>query len=337
MTAPYECEVRFLIEDIESFHGRLAKMGARAMLDYAFTDYYYRPRGIPWDTRTRALRIREHHVPVQPCEILLTWIEMTQMDGITFKRSRFPEGKVRLYEGTIADCRAVLDGLALDAWLTVRKHGGTLFEIPGLGELVTELVDSVGWMCEVEVEGANAAQAARTIKERLRALEVPLDAVISDPIAAIVAGRTVHTGRKVYFCGSIRGGRSLQPLYASIVSFLQQKGYEVLTTYVAAPDVLVQEWREGITAADIYTRDLHWLADCDLVIAEVSTPSLGVGVEVASAQHLGKPVLCLCRADVALSAMIAGNETLKIIRYGDHGDLYRQLERELRLLVNSEW
>jgi nucleoside 2-deoxyribosyltransferase len=98
---------------------------------------------------------------------------------------------------------------------------------------------------------------------------------------------------------------------------------------VAAADVLRQEWREGVQASDIYARDLRWLADCDLVIADVSVPSLGVGVEIAEAQHLGKPVWCLCREDVELSAMVAGNRTLRIIRYTHEADLLDRLEREL--------
>src|SRR5216117_256840 len=136
--------------------------------------------------------------------------------------------------------------------------------------------------------------------------------------------------RKVYFCGSIRGGRSLQPLYASIVDFLAQRGYDVLTSHVAARDVIAEEQREGGDAAQIYERDIRWLLECDLVIAEVSIPSLGVGVEVATAQHLGKSIICLCRTDVALSAMIEGNPGLRVIRYGDEAELMNLLDKELR-------
>src|SRR2546425_10148197 len=208
-------------------------------------------------------------------------------------------------------------------------------------------------MCELEVEGQNPRAAAEAILRKLEALGVSADAVIPEPLAALVAAHLRPEGRKVYFCGSIRGGRSLQPLYASIVALLEQRGYDVLTSHVAAPDVLApsppassadaprelsalggtglaQEQREGANAAAIYERDMRWLAECDLVIAEVSLPSVGVGVEAATAQHLGKPIICLCRADVALSAMIEGNSGFRVFRYKDESELMELLEKELR-------
>lgn len=330
MTAPFECEVRFLIDDVEAFRRRIAALGGRVRFEYAFTDHYYRPPGGAWDPRTRALRVREHHRPAQPSEMLLTWIDLVQVSGLSFKRSRFPEGKVRLYTGTAEECRAVADGLGYEPWLVVRKKTGLFYEIPGVGELVAEQVDGVGWMCEVEVAGQNPGAAAEAIRRKLEALGVSADAVIPEPLAALVATHLRPNARKVYFCGSIRGGRSLQPLYASIVAFLEQRGYVILTSHVAASDVLDQERRAGATAPGIYERDMRWLAECDLVIAEVSVPSLGVGVEVATAQHLGKPIICLCRADVTLSAMIEGNSGLRLVQYRDEAELMSLLDRELR-------
>jgi len=353
MTAPFECEVRFLIDDVEVFRRRIATLGGRVRFEYAFTDHYYRPPGGPWDPRTRALRVREHHRPAQPSEVLLTWTDLVQVNGLSFKRSRFPEGKVRLYTGTPDECRALAAGLGYDPWLFVRKKAGFFYDIPDVGELVAEQVDGIGWMCELEVEGQNPATAAGAILRKLGALGVPAEAVIPEPVAALVAAHLRPAARKVYFCGSIRGGRSLQPLYASIVDFLTQRGYDVLTSHVAARDVIApyqpaswtdapremsgpvgtgiaEEQREGGDAAQIYERDIRWLLECDLVIAEVSIPSLGVGVEVATAQHLGKSMICLCRADVALSAMIEGNPGLRIIRYGDEAELMNLLDKELR-------
>lgn len=325
MTAPFECEVRFPLGDIEAFHRRLGALGARVVLDYAFTDHYVRPAARLWDPRERALRIREHHVPDSGCELLLTHVEMSSASGLPFKRSYFAEGKVRLYAGPLADCRRIAESLSFLPWITVRKRDGKLFEIPELGELVTEHVEGVGWMCEVEEEGGDPRAAVTAIRRKLEALGVTPDRVTAEPVAALVSTAAAGWPRKVYFCGSIHGGRALQPLYHAIVDFLQDRGFEVLTTHVAASDVLAQESREGVTAADIYARDLRWLADCDLVVAEVSTPSLGVGVEVTEAHHMGKPILALARSDVQLSAMIAGNPAITILTYDNEADLFRKL------------
>ena len=111
MTAAFECEVRFPVGDIEAFHRRLGSLGGRVVLDYAFTDHYVRPAARLWDPRERALRIREHMSPEAGSEILLTHVEMTSAEGFSFKQSRFPEGKVRLYAGPLADCRRIVESL----------------------------------------------------------------------------------------------------------------------------------------------------------------------------------------------------------------------------------
>ena len=329
MTAAFECEVRFPVGDIEAFHRRLGSLGGRVVLDYAFTDHYLRPAARPWDPRERALRIREHMSPEAGSEILLTHVEMTSAEGFSFKQSRFPEGKVRLYAGSLADCRRIVESLGFLPWIAVRKRDGKLFEIPELGELVTEHVEGMGWMCEVEEEGSDPRAAVSAIRRKLEALGVTPDQVTAEPVAALVSAAAAGQPRKVYFCGSIRGGRALQPLYRAIVDFLQDRGFEVLTTHVAASDVLLQESREGLTAAGIYARDMRWLSECELVIAEVSTPSLGVGVEVTEAQHMGKPILALARSDAQLSAMIAGNPALKMLTYENEADLFRKLAAEV--------
>ncbi len=329
MASPYECEVRFPIADVEEFRRRILFLGGRALHEYAFSDHYQRPRSVPWDVRTRTLRIREHYLPAQPSEVLLTAVELLESNGLRFKRSRFAEGKIKLYVGEFEQCRTVVEHLGFVPWFVVRKRDGTMYDVPVLGTLVVEHVANVGWMSELEVEGADPSQAARVLREKLQVLGIHPETVSADPVAAIVAARGTGASRKVYFSESIRGGRALQPVYTTIVAFLQQRGYEVLTAHVADPDVLDKEWKGGVTASDIYTRDLRWLEESDLVIAEVSTPSLGVGVEIMVGQHLGKPVICLCQKEVTLSAMVGGNAVLHLIRYQDEPDLLRQLDRAL--------
>ncbi len=329
MTAPFECEVRFLIPDRVAFERTLAHRGGSVRFRYAFTDHYYRPSGGAWDPRTRAVRIREHHEPTQTSEMLVTWTDMIHTAGLSFKRSRLPEGKVRLYTGTLEACRTVVDALEYEPWLVVRKTACAFWDIPDLGALVIEDVEGIGSMAEIEVAGEDSEAAGASIRRTLDALHIPPQAVLPEPLAAVVAARLPRT-RTVYFCGAIRGGRTLQPLYAQIVTFLQKRGWEVLTKHVAAPDVLAQERHASFSAADIYARDMRWLRSCDLVVAEVSVPSLGVGFELATAQQLGKPIVCLCQADVALSALVEGNPHLRVLRYQDPRELMSLLEDALR-------
>ena len=134
----------------------------------------------------------------------------------------------------------------------------------------------------------------------------------------------------IYFCGSIRGGRGPQPVYAALVNHLERGGHTVPTAHVATPDVLGDE--RGYSPEEIYQRDVEWLDACEAVIAEVTQPSLGVGYEVAYALHQArKPVLCLCQAGTPLSAMILGNgdPLLRLVFYHDVAEALTAIDRFL--------
>jgi len=68
---------------------------------------------------------------------------------------------------------------------------------------------------------------------------------------------------------------------------------------------------------EIYKRDIHWLRASDVVVAEVSVPSLGVGYEIGKAEERGIRVLCLYRKGSRnrLSAMIGGNRSITVKEY----------------------
>ena len=126
---------------------------------------------------------------------------------------------------------------------------------------------------------------------------------------------------KIYFAGSIRGGRDDADIYLQLVDELAKYG-EVLTEHVATIG------EEDMTDGEIFVRDLEWLSNCNAVVAEVTTPSLGVGFEVGVAQSLGIPVLCLYRPapQRRLSAMLAGNPGVRVAEYYSVGEAAELLE-----------
>ena len=121
---------------------------------------------------------------------------------------------------------------------------------------------------------------------------------------------------KIYFAGSIRGGRQDAGVYVQLVEELEKHG-EVLTEHVATVG------EEDLSDGEIFARDLEWLASCDGVVAEVTTTSLGVGYEIGIAQSLGIPVLCLYRpgSGQRLSAMLSGNPGIRVVEYGEVAEL----------------
>lgn len=114
----------------------------------------------------------------------------------------------------------------------------------------------------------------------------------------------------LYFACSLTGGRRDEAIYAAIVSHLEGAGHEVPTAHLADPQVM--ELEKVVDAAEVYERDVRWILACDALIAEVSTPSHGVGYEIAYALGLDKPVLCCFQEGTPVSKMILGNDARKL-------------------------
>ena len=111
--------------------------------------------------------------------------------------------------------------------------------------------------------------------------------------------------KKIYFACSITGGREFEQVYQELVVALGQDGHQVLTAHLAESGA--GAWEAELGPQAVYQRDTDWIRECDVLIAEVSVPSHGVGYEVAFALGLGKPVLALHHSDRRVSKMITGN------------------------------
>lgn len=137
----------------------------------------------------------------------------------------------------------------------------------------------------------------------------------------------------IYFAGSIRGGREDIKKYQTIIKYLQTQG-TVLTEHIGLEDIHSMGEADK-TDAYIYNRDIAWLNEADIIVAEVTHPSLGVGYELAYAEGQGVPVLCLFRTDAGnhLSAMIEGNPYFKVIEYTDINEVLKELPVAMALLT----
>lgn len=133
---------------------------------------------------------------------------------------------------------------------------------------------------------------------------------------------------KIYFAGSIRGGREDKDLYLEIINYLKEFG-EVLTEHIGKT-TLSEMGEHEVTEEYIYNRDIQWLEEADIVVAEVTQVSLGVGYEIGYTENK-KPVICLYRPQDGkrLSAMIAGNPKLKVIQYNNLEELKPKLKEIL--------
>jgi nucleoside 2-deoxyribosyltransferase len=90
----------------------------------------------------------------------------------------------------------------------------------------------------------------------------------------------------------------------------------VLTEHLGS-DELIQSQDRILTDMEIHDRDMQWIGESDVLVAEVTVPSLGVGYEIGRAIEMGKPVLTLFLSggQYTLSAMIAGSDRVEMKYY----------------------
>jgi hypothetical protein len=141
---------------------------------------------------------------------------------------------------------------------------------------------------------------------------------------------------KIYFAGAIRGGREDKALCGALIRHLQEYG-DVLTEHVGDAGLAAAGERDA-PDAEIFSRDLHWLCTADVLVAEVSTPSHGVGYEIAQAESRRMPILCLYRELPGrhISAMLAGNPKLILRKYCNLDDARTQVDEFFSSLRGSE-
>jgi 2'-deoxynucleoside 5'-phosphate N-hydrolase len=146
--------------------------------------------------------------------------------------------------------------------------------------------------------------------------------------------------RTIYFAGSISGGRHDAAHYGRIVAYLERHGHTLLAGAVASEHIGTEG--EPLSSRDIFERDLGWLAQAaeanGVLVAEVSTPSTGVGYEIASARYKYRlPVICLYRPafTTRCTAMVSGDAGIRLIEYGDDS-VEQMLERLLEALKTCE-
>jgi adenylate cyclase class IV len=186
MTQPYECEVRFGIDNIEDFQARLHNLGAKIAIPYEFIDHYYKPPAGHWDPIEKNVRIRQWIQPQKESTVYFVKLEIVTIEELQFKRSLYPEGKLPLFTGTIETCRMLLDDLGFEFWFSLRKEKACLWEVPQHDFFTAvEHIEGLGWTAELEFEGQDPHKAASAIRQALDVLKIPPQKVTHNPISAI--------------------------------------------------------------------------------------------------------------------------------------------------------
>jgi hypothetical protein len=138
---------------------------------------------------------------------------------------------------------------------------------------------------------------------------------------------------KIYFGFTVAGDRSTLDTARRVVQLLGELGHEVLTRHLVSDDA----WEADrlIRPQDVYRRDMAWLQQCELFIAEVSGSSFGMGFETG--YLLGatsKKVILFYRRDLEkkVSLLITGNThaNCTLVPYASVGEVETFITSNLR-------
>lgn len=105
----------------------------------------------------------------------------------------------------------------------------------------------------------------------------------------------------------------------------------VLTEHIGL-DSLTSDGQTQFSEQKIYTQDTNWIRESDIIIADVTQVSLGVGYELGFGESIGKRIICLYQnqSEKSLSAMIRGNDYFEIVDYGIIDQLPEIIEKIFR-------
>jgi nucleoside 2-deoxyribosyltransferase len=116
---------------------------------------------------------------------------------------------------------------------------------------------------------------------------------------------------QIYLACTVRGDRATIEGLRSLTARLESAGHVILTKHLLDDDVETAE--SLLSERGVYERDIEWLEACDMLIADASGSSFGVGFEVGyvlgRADRTDQRVVLLYRADRArvISRLIVGN------------------------------
>jgi hypothetical protein len=124
----------------------------------------------------------------------------------------------------------------------------------------------------------------------------------------------------IYCAGAIKGDTSYKDGYKEIIDIVSKYDHSALSE-------LNPDFHSAIPLSDaqIFQRDIKWIENSSLMIAEISGPSLGVGFEIAYALYERKiPVLAVYNSEADnVSSMSHGcdSELLLTKKYHNNGEL----------------
>ena len=98
---------------------------------------------------------------------------------------------------------------------------------------------------------------------------------------------------------------------------------------------VVSEWVVSVdpgftlTPPEVFFRDAKGVRESDILVAEISVPSHGVGMEIMLAHLRQKKIICLFQNSSPVSRMVQGIPEVTLVEYAGENELVEKLKKEL--------
>lgn len=126
---------------------------------------------------------------------------------------------------------------------------------------------------------------------------------------------------KVYLAVPLQKNRN-NVLAQEIANILQGFGCKIISEWV-----LWNNPNLNLNQKAIYERNFEAISSCELFLAEVSNPSIGVGMEIMLAHSLGKKIICIY-SNTEISNMVKGLPDIILFSYKNLEDLKEKLDQQ---------
>lgn len=117
---------------------------------------------------------------------------------------------------------------------------------------------------------------------------------------------------KAYFSASVHGRSTGEEMYEKIVTTLKKLDFEVYSDHVMKTDAEGIDKQSAQEVKGVYQALINKIKKSDLVVAEVSTPSVSVGHEITEAITLNKPVILLRLEGGNRAMLLEGMSDVKV-------------------------
>jgi hypothetical protein len=131
---------------------------------------------------------------------------------------------------------------------------------------------------------------------------------------------------KVYLSVPMIANRALGRA-KSLARAIEDSGNELTSPWV------LDHIEKPASHVNVFERDKSGSEDCDVLVADVTEPSIGVGMEIMAAHKAGRKIILVVRKGNVTSRMLQHMDGKETLEYEEASEVYAGLKRMLQSMA----